>query len=315
MSFRPGDGEVLVLDGGLATALEADGFDLNHPLWSGKVLLEAPHAVVRAHRRFLEAGADCIISASYQVSFEGFRRLGIPDDHAKRALEASVTLAREARTRFLSGPAPANGRRRPLVAASVGPYAAFLADGSEYHGRYDVRDHHLLVFHERRLRVLAEAGPDLLAVETIPNGREAHVLGDLLDALEGAPPAWVSFACRDGSRLADGTPVEEAAAGFRDRPGVLAVGVNCTPPRHFPGLIPRIAAASGKPVVAYPNGDGIWDPVRKIWREPAEASPPEAWGVVDWIRDGARLVGGCCRVGPDGIRTIRGLLEAQKRGG
>ncbi len=297
----------MILDGGLATELEADGFDLNHPLWSGRLLLEAPEAIEAAHHRFLEAGADCVISASYQVSFEGFLRLGRSLNEAERALVRSVRLARAARDRFWADPTVRAGRRRPLVAASVGPYGAFLADGSEYRGDYGVEDDKLADFHRRRLAVLAGAGPDLLAVETIPSAGEARVLARLLEEAPEGPPAWMAFSCRDGGRLADGTPVEDIAADVATSPRIRWVGVNCTPPRFLADLIPKFRSASGKPVVAYPNGDGRWDPVSKTWETPPRTTNLAALAR-EWRRLGAAVVGGCCRVGPADIRAMRAAV-------
>ena len=293
------DSETLILDGGLATELEADGFDLNHPLWSARVLIEEPDAIRAVHARFLGAGADCIISATYQASFPGLARYGISDKESERLFRFAVELAAEERNRFWRDPANRAGRRRPLVAASIGPYGAFLADGSEYTGEYGIDDAGLATFHRRRLELLARAGADLLAVETIPSAREAGVLRRLLERLESAPPTWVSFTCRDGDQLSDGTPVEEVAADFTGCSPVLWVGVNCTAPRHLASLIPKITAASGKPVVAYPNGAGRWDPGGKIWKTPAEtARLPQL--ALTWRRLGASLIGGCCRHPPRG---------------
>ena len=300
---------MLVLDGGLATELEADGFDLNHPLWSARVLIERPEAIRAVHARFLAAGADCIISATYQASFPGLSRYGLSDSESERLFRFAVRLAAEERDRFWRDRANRKGRRRPLVAASVGPYGAFLADGSEYRGDYRTDDAGLAAFHWRRLETLARAGADLLAVETIPSVREGRVLRRLLERLEHAPPAWVSFTCRDGSRLSDGTPVEAAAADFAGCDPVRWVGVNCTAPTHFASLIPRIAAASGKPVVAYPNGDGRYDAVRKIWEVPPETASLHRLAP-QWQRLGAAVIGGCCRIRPDDIREIRRTLRA-----
>lgn len=272
------------------------------------MLLEKPDAVEAAHRRFLEAGADCVISASYQLSFEGCRRLGLSDDDAARALTRSVELARAARDGFWSDSANRRGRRRPLVAASVGPWGAFLADGSEYTGDYGVEDAALEAFHRRRLAALTDAGPDLLAVETIPSAQEARVLRRLLDESDG-PAAWMSFTCRDDAHLSDGTPVDEVAAGLADCRRVHWVGVNCTSPRLVAPLIRRFAAACGKPVVAYPNGDGVWDPVTKTWDAP-EDEPDLARLAPEWRRLGAELIGGCCRTRPDDIRRIRTALPS-----
>ena len=297
----------LILDGGLATELEADGFNLNHPLWSAKVLIETPEAVRAVHTRFLAAGADCIISATYQASFPGLARYGLPDKESERLFRFAVELAAEERNRFWRDPANREGRCRPLVAASVGPYGAFLADGSEYTGNYEIDDAGLAAFHWRRLELLARAGADLLAIETIPSAREARVLRRLLDRLENAPPAWMSFTCRDGAHLSDGTPVEGVAAGLADCARVRWVGVNCTAPKHLVELIPRFGAASGKPGVAYPNGDGRYDPVRKVWEIPAEA-PNLARLAPEWKRLGAALIGGCCRTRPEDIRSVRATV-------
>ena len=300
---------MLVLDGGLATELEADGFDLNHPLWSARVLLSAPDAIRAVHARFLEAGADCIVTASYQASFAGLSRHGLGDREAERVIRFAVELAVSERDRFWRDPANRAGRRRPLVAASVGPYGAFLADGSEYRGDYRVDEAGLARFHERRLVTLAGSGADLLAVETIPSIQEVRVLGRLLDGLRDAPPAWVAFCCRDGAHLADGTPVAEAAASVGRSAGVFAVGVNCTAPRHLAALIPKIPAASGKPVVAYPNGAGRYDAARKVWEIPDD--PPDLARLApEWRRLGAALIGGCCRTGAADIRAIRTALNA-----
>lgn len=300
--------ETLVLDGGLATELEADGFDLNHPLWSAKVLIERPEAVRAVHARFLAAGADCVISATYQASFPGLARYRLSDGESERLFRLAVDLAADARNRFWRDPANREGRRRPLVAASVGPYGAFLADGSEYTGDYRADDAALAAFHWRRLELLARSGADLLAIETIPSAREGRVLRRLLDRLDDPPPAWVSFTCRDGGRLSDGTPVEEAAGGLADCARIRWVGVNCTPPKLLAALIPKFRAATGKPAVAYPNGDGRWDAVRKVWETPPEtADLPEL--AIEWRRLGAEVIGGCCRTRPGDIRAIRGALS------
>ncbi|MDE2881195.1 MAG: homocysteine S-methyltransferase [Acidobacteriota bacterium] len=300
--------ETLILDGGLATELEADGFDLNHPLWSAKVLIETPEAVRAVHARFLAAGADCIISATYQASFPGLARYGLPDKESERLFRFAVELAAEERNRFWRDPANREGRRRPLVAASVGPYGAFLADGSEYTGDYRADDAALAAFHWRRLELLARSGADLLAIETIPSACEGRVLRRLLERLEDPPPAWLSFTCRDGARLSDGTPVEETASDLAACARIRWIGVNCTAPKHLATLIPRFREATGKPVVAYPNGDGRWDPVRKVWETPAEtADLPKL--APEWRRLGAALVGGCCRTRPRDIREIRAALE------
>jgi homocysteine S-methyltransferase len=305
--FLEGGGS-LVLDGGLATELERAGFDLDHPLWSARLLRERPEAIAAVHRAYLEAGADCITAASYQATIEGFRSDGATAAEARRLLVGSVELAIRARDAFWSGglPSRATARRRPLVAASVGPYGAFRADGSEYTGAYDVDLDGLLDFHRERLRLLLEARPDLLACETIPSAVEARALAVLLAELRGAR-AWVSFSCRDGSRLCDGTPFAEAVRTVAAVPQVAAVGVNCTAPSHLEDLLRAAAGVTGKPLVAYPNSGETYDAAAKAWRG---TSDPLDWGerARAWRAAGARLVGGCCRTGPGHVRAVRTSL-------
>jgi homocysteine S-methyltransferase len=292
----------IVLDGGLATELERRGADLRDELWSARLLLDDPAAIVDVHRAYVEAGADVVIGASYQASFEGFERRGIDHDEAAALMRRSVELARAA----------ANGAGRPvLVAASVGPFGAVLADGSEYTGNYGLGERSAAVaalrdFHRPRGEVLASAGPDLLAVETIPSIVEAEALADVLPAL--GSPAWVSFSCRDGGHLNDGTPFGEAVDVVAATPGVVAVGVNCTSPLHAPALVSLAAARSDLPVVAYPNRGATWDAGSRSWTGDAV---PEGLGPLArrLVADGATLVGGCCGTGPDDIADVTGVLR------
>jgi homocysteine S-methyltransferase len=301
-------GGTLVLDGGLATELERAGFDLDHPLWSARLLSRRPEAIAAVHRAYLEAGADCITTASYQATTVGFRRDRATAAEAVGLLSRSVELALGVRDAFWAGhPGEAGtGRPRPLVAASVGPYGAFRADGSEYTGAYDQDLEGLLEFHRERMRLLLEAGPDLLACETIPSAVEGRALALLLAELGGAR-AWVSFSCRDGSRLSDGTPFVDAVRTVAAVPQVLAVGVNCTAPSHVESLLRAAALVTDKPLVAYPNSGETYDAAARAWRG---TSDPLDWGerARAWRATGARLLGGCCRTGPDHIRSLRAAV-------
>ncbi len=307
----------LVLDGGLATELEARGFDLGDDLWSARLLLERPEAIRRLHRDYLDAGADGVVSASYQATIEGFGRRGIERGAAKDLLRLAVRLAREARDDFWSRPCNRHGRLKPLVAASVGPYGAFLADGSEYTGDYGLGEDQLASFHRRRLEILAGSGADLLACETIPSRVEARALVRLLGEVPG-PPAWLSFSCPDGRRLADGSDLAATAEELDRSEQIVAFGVNCTAPRYVPGLIAQLRAATEKPIAVYPNSGELWDAAGKRWRE-QRSNVPEGGersgfgagaGAVAWRRAGARLIGGCCRTGPGDVREIRQCLLA-----
>jgi homocysteine S-methyltransferase len=300
--------DVAILDGGLATELERRGLVLDDALWSALALDEAPEQIAGVHLDYYRAGADIAISASYQATFAGFAARGIGHAAAARLMQRSVQLVRQAREAFLQTPAAAQ-RPAPLVAASVGCYGAALHDGSEYRGDYGLSHRELVTFHRERLAVLIDAGPDLLACETIPCLAEAEALVELLEA-STPPPAWLSFACRDGERVAAGQPLAQCAALAERCAKVVAVGVNCTAPRHVESLLRHAARTTTKPLVAYPNSGEHWDAARRAWQPAAdEVTIPAA--APAWRRAGARLIGGCCRTTPE---TIRALAAALGRG-
>jgi homocysteine S-methyltransferase len=288
----------VVLDGGMGTELDRRGFDLRDPLWSARVLVEDPDAVRDVHAAYFEAGADVAIASSYQASFDALAARGIERDEAASLFRRSVTLAREA--------ASSAGEGR-LVAASVGPYGAFLGNGAEYTGVYDRDEDGLVAFHAPRLEALAEARPDLFAIETIPSIVEAHAL---VRALEGVPgiPAWMSFSCRDGAHLCDGSSFERAVAVAASSPSVVAIGVNCTSPLHVTSLV-EIAATPGRAVVCYPNRGAFWDPVRKVWVDPPRQDARPTLRPIEWRDAGASLIGGCCGTTPADIAAIAAVLR------
>ncbi|MEU3253590.1 homocysteine S-methyltransferase [Streptomyces sp. NPDC006997] len=288
----------VVLDGGMSNQLRAQGHDLADGLWSARLLLSEPEAVTRAHLAYYEAGADVAITASYQATFEGFARHGVGRGRAAELLTLSVTVAREAARR-----ARLRGAVRPLwVAASAGPYGAMLADGSEYRGRYGLTVAELERFHRPRLEVLAAAGPDVLALETVPDTDEATAL---LRAVRGlGVPAWLSYTV-DGDRTRAGQPLVDAFALAAEVDEVIAVGVNCCAPRDADHAVATAARVTGKPVVVYPNSGETWDAATHGWRGPATFTPERVLG---WRAAGARLVGGCCRVGPGTIGAVAGVL-------
>jgi len=282
----------LMLDGGLATELERGGADLTDDLWSARVLLEEPTRIRAAHAAFFDAGADVAITASYQVTYDGLARHGLDRSEIARLLTWSVRLARDAADE-------AGGDR--LVAASVGPYGAWLADGSEYVGDYGIGAPELTDWHRPRIEVLLAAAPDLLAVETIPSVVEAEAVVAVLAEVPEAR-AWMSFSCRDGDRISDGTPIAEAVAVAASSPQVVAVGVNCTPPGFVPSLLAS-AAGANLPLVAYPNLGSTWDATGRAWR--VEGPRPDlAAGSVAWRAAGATVIGGCCGVTPEDIAAI-----------
>lgn len=284
----------VVLDGGLATELEARGHDLSDALWSARVLRDDPQAIEDVHVSYFEAGADVAITSSYQASFEGFEARGIGRDEAARLLRSSVELAQRARERT-----GGNG----LVAGSVGPYCVVWANGAEYTGDYTgATDEQIAGTQRARIAELARAGADVIALETIPNGREAAILGELLAEVPDVE-AWVSFCCRDGGHLSDGTPIGDAVRAAGRTGHVAAFGVNCTPPQHVDALLEAARRATNAPLLVYPNHGRSWNESTNTWSGlGVDRFPVE---VVDrWRALGARAIGGCCGIGPTAIAEL-----------
>jgi homocysteine S-methyltransferase len=302
----------LVLDGALATELERRGADLNDPLWSAKVLLEQPEMIQAVHLDYFLAGADIATTATYQATFEGFGRRGISRAAAEELLRGAVALAAAARETFWSQLEDRTDRFEPLIAASVGPYGAMLADGSEYRGHYAVSDGELGDFHYARLAVLAHSGADLIACETLPCLREALVLARLLEEFP-AVSAWISFSCRDGAHTSEGEDIAECARALEGFSQIRAVGVNCTAPQYIGELLRRMRGGTSKPLLAYPNSGQAYDPAAKRWSG-AESEAPLAGRARAWYEAGARVIGGCCRTTPRDIRALSDFRAALVRG-
>ena len=299
---------VMVLDGALATELEGRGADLNDPLWSAKCLLEQPDLIREVHIDYFRAGADVATTATYQASFEAFARRGIARRQAADLMCNAVSLAIAARDAMFATAQSDSGGVRPLVAASIGPYGAMLADGSEYRGRYEVDDDALADFHRPRLQALAGAGADLLAFETVPCLREARVLAHLLREHPGLC-AWISFSCRDGERNCEGENIGACVAELDGYPQIVAVGVNCTPPQYITSLLRQMRERTDKPLLVYPNSGECYEASSKQWTGDR--------GAIDfgeqarrWHAEGARLIGGCCRTGPHDIRRVKQCVHS-----
>ncbi len=290
----------VVVDGGLATELEASGHDISDRLWSARLLLSDPDAIEAVHLAYFRSGAQVATTASYQATIPGFAAAGLDRATALEAIRASVVLAQRARERFAQETGrPTDGL---LVAGSVGPYGAMLADGSEYTGEYDPGDDVLRDVHATRIEALLEAGVDLIAFETIPTIREAAVLLDLL--AESGATAWLSYQCRDGDRTAAGEPVADAFALAAGASGVVAVGVNCGPPRHVPALLAAAtAAAPGMPLIAYPNRGDTWEAAARLWMA-NDGDRYDPGVVATWTALGATWLGGCCGTGPAEIAEL-----------
>jgi homocysteine S-methyltransferase len=287
-----------VIDGGLASELEYRGARIEGPLWSAHVLEDEPEVLVAVHRAYIEAGAECIATCSYQVSRMGYAEIGLPAERADAALLRSVELARRAAAEFPD--------RRVLIAGSLGPYGAALHNGGEYHGNYDCSFDDLVRFHRERLEVLARAKggerPDLLAFETFPSLEEVRAVGEAMKAWPDLQ-AWFSFSCRDETHVSHGELLRDCAALVAAFPQTIAVGVNCVPPRWIPSLIGELREGSNKPVLVYPNSGEGWDAAARRW---TGVSDPADFGAkaAEWFAAGAQMVGGCCRTRPEHIREV-----------
>ncbi|MET4703646.1 homocysteine S-methyltransferase [Frigoribacterium sp. UYMn621] len=279
----------VLLDGGLGTLLEARGHDLSSSLWSARLLMEHPEAILDAHREYFRAGADVAISASYQVSYDALAAIGQGAGAVDELLRLSISLAAEARDEIRAG---------GWVAASVGPFGASRADGSEYRGDYGLTVAELRDWHRRRLEVLIDAGADVLAVETIPSLAEVEAIVSEIDGT--GMPAWISVTSSDGL-LRSGESLERAFEIASDIDEVIAVGVNCTHPRDIAAALAAARKATSVPVIVYPNSGETWDAVGRRW-----TGEPGLSGrlVQEWIELGAAAVGGCCRIGPEQIASL-----------
>ncbi|MGA9673016.1 MAG: homocysteine S-methyltransferase [Terracidiphilus sp.] len=296
---------VRVLDGGMASELEYQGANIDGPLWSAHVLQDAPEKIIAVHRAYIEAGADCIETASYQVLRMGYAEFGLAPERANAALLRAVELARNAAAEFAD--------RRVVVAASLGPYGAALHNGAEYHGNYGCSRSELVEFHRERIEVLASApesqAPHLLAFETLPSLEEADAIGEAL-----APwpqlAAWFSFTCKDGQHVAHGELLSECAKAVARFPQTIAIGVNCTQPVLISALIGELRTATDKTVVVYPNSGEGWDAVTRHWTGSSDAAKYGEMAA-EWFAAGAQIVGGCCRTRPAHIRQIAQAAAAR----
>ncbi|KAK4792324.1 hypothetical protein SAY86_022759 [Trapa natans] len=310
-------GGCAVIDGGFATQLEKHGASINDPLWSALCLIKDPALIKLVHWEYLEAGADVLVTSSYQATIPGFLSRGLSIEEGESLLEKSVKLAVETRDRFWNNAkkVPENSYNRALVAASIGSYGAYLADGSEYSGYYgmDIDLAKLKDFHRRRLQVLVKAGADILAFETIPNKLEAQACAELLEEENVEIQSWICFSSMDGENAPSGESFEECLEILNKADRVSAVGINCAPPHFMESLICKFKKLTDKPIAVYPNSGEVWDGRAKRWL-PSQCFGDDKFELyaTRWRDLGAKLIGGCCRTTPS---TIQAISKALKKGG
>lgn len=290
---------LMVLDCALGTEIAKRGFDTNDSLWSAKALYERPELIREIFEEYYDQGADLVATASYQATIPGFEAKGFSHDESADLIRKSVVIAREARDASWSRHSGEN-RPKPIVAASVGPYGAYLANGSEYTGDYSLTRKELADFHAERLALLLEERPEIVAIETIPLLREAQAV---LDVLKDTPEAsaWVAFSCKNGKETCGGDSVYEAAKALDSNPQLAAIGINCTAPQYVASLIQEVRRGTSKPIICYPNTGESYNPATKTWF--GSPLPFRAY-VRTWYEAGARMIGGCCRATPADTHDI-----------
>ncbi len=286
------------IDGGLSGELEKRGHNLADALWSARLLRDDPTAIAAVHRDYVAAGGRVIITASYQASRQGFTAIGMTTDEADNLMRLSVTLANE-----VASAAP----QKVWVAASVGPYGAVLGGGQEYVGNYGVAHKDLVKFHRERIEVLASAKPDVFACETIPDLDEVRALVEVL-ADYPETPAWITMSAKDGNSTCAGQGIGHLAELVKDSPNVVAIGINCTMPEHVTSLLGKLSEKSQLPLVVYPNAGRVWDGAEMCWIGEGHTTLPSQI-ISEWAKAGAKLIGGCCGLGPDAISQLDQDLE------
>lgn len=303
--------EIIVLDGALGTELESRGYDVSGKLWSAKYLLNNPQIIQRVHEDYVWAGSDIITTSSYQASIPAFIEAGLTAEAGYDLLKETVRLARSAIDQVWQELSEEERSKRPypLVAGSVGPYAAYLADGSEYTGDYQLTKEEFQSFHRPRIQALLEAGSDLLAIETIPNGAEAAALLDLLATEFPKSEAYLSFTAQTETAISDGTPIKEVGTWAQASSQILAVGFNCTAPHLISPLLNRLSQVCHKPLLIYPNSGEIYDGKSQTWHDDPEQGKTLLENSQIWQQQGVRLLGGCCRIRPADITKLAAFYQ------
>jgi len=296
-----------VIDGSMGTALEDKGANLNNALWTAAILCNQPELVKEVHLDYFRAGADCGITCSYQATIPGLMKQGMSEDAAEELIVKSVEIFREARDEWWNNKEKDN-RSYPLCLAGIGPYGAYLADGSEYRGNYGISDETLRDFHKRRMELLWNAGADILLLETQPSLHEVLIEAELAENMNA--DYWISFSCRDGVHINEGDKIEDAVRMIsHDHPHLRMVGVNCTKPEYIVSLIHEIQKGTDLPIAVYPNSGKQYDPTTKTWHGvPDQLSFGEY--ALRYYEAGTTAVGGCCTTIAEDICDVK---EARDR--
>ncbi|MCX8581351.1 homocysteine S-methyltransferase [Gilliamella sp. B3482] len=295
----------IIIDGALASELQRRGCDLNDSLWSAKVLIEQPDLIRQVHYDYFKAGADCATTASYQASPLGFAKKGISLDESIKLIKKSVELAQQAKEQYLTQ----IGKNKLLfIAGSVGPYGAYLADGSEYTGNYQLSEEEFIEFHQIRIQALIDAKADILACETLPNFAEIKAIVKVLKQYP-TMTAWFSFTLKDANHLSDGTPLKEVIDYLNNVDQVVSVGINCIALEEVTAALTVLQTLTRKPLIVYPNSGEQYDPTTKQWHKNHQHNCTFKNQLPTWLKLGAKLIGGCCQTTPKDIAEIADYLK------
>lgn len=295
----------IIVDGALASELQRRGCDLNDSLWSAKVLFEQPELIQQVHYDYFKAGADCAITASYQATPLGFSKKGINLNDSIALIQKSVELAQQAKQQYLSELV----QPRPLlIAGSVGPYGAYLADGSEYTGNYQLSEEAFMEFHYVRIKALIDANVDLLACETLPSFTEIKALTKVIKQFPKIS-CWFSFTLKDDQHLSDGTPLSLVVEYLNNIEQIASVGINCIALEKVTSSLNVLNKLTSKPLIVYPNSGEVYDPLTKQWHPNSQHNCTFANQLTNWIESGAKLIGGCCQTMPNDIANIARFLQ------
>lgn len=295
----------IVIDGALASELQRRGCDLNDSLWSAKVLIEQPELIQQVHYDYFVAGADCAITASYQATPMGFAPKGIELEESIKLIKTSVKLAQQAKMQYLND---IKQDKALLIAGSVGPYGAYLANGSEYTGDYQLSESEFIAFHKDRVAALIDAGVDILACETMPSFLEIKALAKLIQKFPMVN-CWFSLTLKDQKHISDGTPLTEVIEYLNSIEQIVSVGINCIALEKVTPALEVLSKLTSKPLIVYPNSGEQYDPTTKQWHKNHDHNCTFANQLDVWINLGAKLIGGCCQTTPDDIVEIHQLLN------
>ncbi|OCG21446.1 homocysteine S-methyltransferase [Gilliamella sp. App4-10] len=296
----------IIIDGALASELQHRGCDLNDSLWSAKVLIEKPELIRQVHYDYFKAGADCAITASYQASPLGFEKKGITFEESIKLIKTSVELAQQAKLQYLN---ETNRNKTLLIAGSVGPYGAYLANGSEYTGDYQLTESEFIVFHRDRIQALIEAKVDILACETLPSFAEIKALVKLIQQFPTIN-AWFSLTLKDAQHLSDGSPLSQVIDYLNNIEQIVSIGVNCIALENVTPALEVLNKLTSKPLIVYPNSGEQYNPITKQWHKNHQHNCTFSNQLPTWVKLGAKLIGGCCQTTPNDIEEIVRLLKS-----